>query len=51
MVSIKRIGGKNGKVYLAVYKGSKFIRYLGREDKYTPEKLNYIRRSLDGKNK
>jgi len=48
MVHFKRIVKKSG-VYLAAYNGNKFLQYVGREDKATPEKLNYIRRKLEKK--
>jgi hypothetical protein len=36
----------NGKVYLYVYEGRKYIQSLGREDQYTPEKINYILKNM-----
>lgn len=35
--------------HLSVYVKGKFIKYLGKEENYTSEKLNYLRRKYGGK--
>jgi len=45
MATIKR----DKKGYLSIYDKGKFVKYLGKEDDYTPEKLNYLKREYEGK--
>jgi len=45
MVYIKR----DNKGYLSIYDKGKYLKYLGSEKDYTPEKLNYLKRKYGGK--
>lgn len=38
-----------GHTYLQAYQGDKFIKHLGREDKLTPKKLNFLKRKFEGR--
>ena len=40
---------KSSKGYLCIYDKGKFVQYLGKEENYTPEKLNYLKRKIGGK--
>lgn len=40
---------KNNNDYLSIYNKGKFIKYLGKEENFTPEKLNYLKRKYGGK--
>jgi hypothetical protein len=44
MVAIREYTKKSGAKYLCIYHGNKFIKFLGRTDKFTFEQLNYLKR-------